>query len=156
MFTGRVKRKINKDGRVSIPSQMRETVNEEYERDKLYLLLMPGSLTGKLICLYPDREFKKLATDWFSSNSTSISLSEKLSLQRIGGAAEECKVDGSGRIVISPLMRQEAGIQHEVLVVGSIDHIEIWDPKLFEYQQKQDSSVLENLKAQPALPGVAQ
>ena len=107
MFIGKVKRSVNKDGRVSIPSKMRETIEEEYDPKKLYLVLMPGNV----VCLYPDDEFKKIAATWFS-NPEGATLRETMALKRIGGSAEQCKVDGSGRIVISPLMRQEAQIDH--------------------------------------------
>ena len=151
MFTGQVKRSVNKDGRVSIPSKMRETIREEYDLNKLYLFLIPGVTIG----LFPEEEFKKLAATWFS-NPEGATLRETMALQRRGGSAEHCKVDGSGRIVISPLMRQEGRIGHEVVIVGSLSHIEIWDPELYEYQEKQDQLGYEKFKQRSVLPGVGQ
>ena len=148
MFIGRFERNVNKDGRVSIPSKMRQVIEEEYDLEKLYLFLIPGNTIG----LFPEEEFKKLAAEWFD-NPEGATLREKMALQRLGGSAEDCKVDGSGRIVIPPLMRQEAQIDHEVLIVGSLGHIEIWDPKRYEWQEKQDQLGFEKFKQRFVLPG---
>lgn len=151
MFTGQVKRSVNKDGRVSIPSKMRETIREEYDLNKLYLFMIPGVTIG----LFPEEEFKKLVATWFS-NPEGATLRETMALQRRGGSAEHCKVDGSGRIVIPPLMRQEAQIDHEVLIVGSLSHIEIWDPKRYDWQEKQDQLGFEKFKQRSASSSVEQ
>ena len=149
MFTGRFERSVNKDGRVSIPSKMRETIGEEYDLDKLYLFLIPGVTIG----LFPAEEFKKLTAAWFS-DPEGATLRETMALQRRAGSAEECKVDGSGRIVISPLMRGEAGIRHEALMVGAATHVEIWDPQRYEWQTEQDLFGFEKFKQRSVLPDV--
>ena len=149
MFIGRFERNVNKDGRVSIPSKMRQVIEVEYDLEKLYLFLIPGNTIG----LFPEEEFKKLAAEWFD-NPEGATLREKMALQRLGGSAEDCKVDGSGRIVIPPLMRQEARIGHEALMVGATTHIEIWDPERFDWQDAQDQLAFERITQRPVLPDV--
>ena len=69
---------------------------------------------------------------------------EMLALYRTGDAASRnrarvwstgasvVEVDRQGRIPIPASARAFAGLSSEVLVIGSIDHIEIWNPDRFQ------------------------
>jgi MraZ protein len=143
MFVGKAKHTVNKDGRVSIPSKMRDVIKKKYDSDDLYLTLI-----GNIICLYPEKEFEKLTERL--DNPQGSPLSDILEMERVCADAELCKLDGSGRIVIPPLMREEAHVDQEVLVVGARSHIEIWDPNRWEWNRNQARSGLDRLKAWPA------
>jgi len=150
MFVGKASHTVNKDGRVSIPSKMRDVIKKKYDAEDLYLILMPGNL----LCLYPGQEFEKLTGRL--DNPNGASLDEIMELERICGDAEPCKLDGSGRIVIPPEMRKEAEIDQEVLLIGSRTHIEIWDPQHWEWYRGRSRSGLEKLKTWPAQSSVGQ
>ena len=52
--------------------------------------------------------------------------------------AEEASLDGQGRISLPKALADYAGIGERALIIGSMDHIEIWDPEAFEdYLQEQ-------------------
>jgi len=148
MFVGKAKHSVNKDGRVSIPSKMRDVIKKKYDPEDLYLILMPGNI----ICLYPGDEFEGLTSRL--DNPQGASLPEIMEMERVCADAEPCKLDGSGRIIISPTMRQEAEIDQEVMVVGARSHIEIWNPEHWSWQRRQSRSGIERLKAWPAQTGV--
>jgi MraZ protein len=42
------------------------------------------------------------------------------------GGAFECLLDKQGRILIPPTLRQDANLNKEVVLVGVLDHFEIW------------------------------
>ena len=149
MFVGKAEHTVNKDGRVSIPSKMRDVIKKKYDTDDLYLILMPGSL----ICLYPGDEFEKLAARL--DNPQGAPLSDIMEMERVCADAEPCKLDGSGRIVIPPIMRQEAEIDQEVLVVGARSHIEIWNPKRWDWNRGLNRSGLDRLRTWPAQTAVS-
>ena len=46
-------------------------------------------------------------------------------------SALEVLTDKQGRILIPDRMRERAGLGHEVLIVGALNKIEIWDPERF-------------------------
>jgi MraZ protein len=139
MFVGKAKHTINKDGRVSIPSKMRDVIKKNYESEDLYLILMPRNT----ICIYPEEEFDRLFAGMY--NPEGGSLSEIMNVQRLCGEAESCRLDGSGRIVIPPEMRVKAKISSEVLVVGTGTHIEIWDPPRWDFNQDRIQEELEKM-----------
>ena len=51
---------------------------------------------------------------------------------RLTADALEVVPDKQGRILIPERMRTAVSLETEVLVVGAINHIEIWNPKRFE------------------------
>ena len=144
MFVGKAKHSVNKDGRVSIPSKMRDVIKKKYDPEDLYLILMPGNF----ICLYPGEEFEGLTARL--GNPQGAPLSEIMEMERVCADAEPCKLDGSGRIIISPAMRQDTEIDQEAMVVGARSHIEIWNPAHWDWQRKQSRSGIERLRTWPA------
>jgi MraZ protein len=50
------------------------------------------------------------------------------SLQRLlVGHAEDVEMDGTGRILVSPALRQYAALDHRVVLVGQGNKFELWD-----------------------------
>lgn len=135
MFVGKALHTVNKDGRVSIPSKMRDIIKKKYNSDELYLMLMPE----KFICLFPSEEFEKLASRLGSPQASSLS-SIMENERNFCSAAEMCTIDGSGRIVIPPEMKESAEIDSEVMFVGARSHIELWNPLRLKWMQDQQNS----------------
>lgn len=40
-------------------------------------------------------------------------------------------VDGQGRVLIPPPLREETGLKEETMIVGGGDHVQIWTPERF-------------------------
>ena len=142
LFVGKAKHTVNKDGRVSIPAKMRDVIKQKYDPKDLYLILMPR----KHINLYPGEGFEAFVESM--KNPQGASLDEMLERERLCAFAEPCKLDGSGRIVIPSEMREAAGIvaDQEVLVLGTMSHIEIWDPERWEWSRENVPSGSEGFR----------
>ena len=46
----------------------------------------------------------------------------------LGPSSELVRPDAQGRVMISERLRQHASLEHEVVVCGALDRIEIWNP----------------------------
>ncbi len=54
------------------------------------------------------------------------------------GHASECQMDGAGRLLIAPVLRQHAGLTKEVMLVGQFNKFELWDETTRHQQVKED------------------
>ena len=52
--------------------------------------------------------------------------------------AEDSQLDAQARITLSPKHREYAGIKDEVLIVGQLDKIELWNPQAYEEYKKNN------------------
>jgi MraZ protein len=49
--------------------------------------------------------------------------------------ATELEIDGSGRVLFPSALREYAGIDQEVTLIGLEDHLEVWDSSRWEEQR---------------------
>jgi len=47
-------------------------------------------------------------------------------------SSAEVEIDRQGRFVVPQKIREWGGLDGDVLVVGSLDHLELWSPSLFD------------------------
>jgi len=55
------------------------------------------------------------------------------------------ELDQQGRVIISPILRKEAGLSKNVVIAGMLQRIEIWDKEKYESYHAQSSQSLELL-----------
>ncbi len=65
--------------------------------------------------------------------------------RRIIGSALEIEVDKTGRIGVSSLLREYAGLTKDCVVVGIRTHLEIWDEAAFMAYQEATNENLPGL-----------
>lgn len=136
MFVGKSIHTLGKDGRISIPSKMRDVFINKFGSDELYMVLMPHDI----LCLFPSEEFEKLTgTLEDGQGGSTDEMMEKMQRDAdICSAAVGCKIDASGRILIPSEMQEAAQIEQEedVLVIGARNHVQLWNPDLWNYDRK--------------------
>ena len=59
--------------------------------------------------------------------------------------------DKQGRVPVPPSLREHAGLEREVVVIGALTHIEIWDAQLWTEQRAQGQALL---AGDGSLPGL--
>jgi MraZ protein len=112
MFIGQSLQTIDSKGRLSIPSKFREILSSKY--------------SGKLILTYLDIYIAAYPTEEWVGVEEKISKLSGDIIRLIYSNASECPVDNQGRILIPPTLRDFAGIQRDVVVLGIKNKIEIW------------------------------
>jgi MraZ protein len=118
MFRGSSFHTIDPKGRIIIPARFRELIRDG-DRPVVMISKMDKSLLA-----FPIKE-------WVKVEKKIISMSEKSEYMRrfrrvfIGGASE-CICDRQERILIPPILRDYAGFDKEIVLVGVLDHFEIW------------------------------
>ncbi len=67
---------------------------------------------------------------------------------KVTSGAVEVAPDGQGRILIPARLQDAAQLEGQVLMVGAIDKVEIWNPKLFESAVKARTEDFERFAPQ--------
>ncbi|MBW1941154.1 MAG: division/cell wall cluster transcriptional repressor MraZ [Deltaproteobacteria bacterium] len=119
MFRGCSFHTIDSKGRIIIPARFREVLKQT------------GGLDGVMVSRMDKSLFAYTFEEWNKIEAKILSMAEKSAAMRrfrrvfIGGAFE-CLCDKQGRILIPPSLRQYAEIEREIVLVGVLDHFEIW------------------------------
>jgi MraZ protein len=121
-FIGKYYHNLDQKGRVIFPVSLREVLVNRYTSGKLYLTNAPFD---RALHLYPLEEWLKLEEKIRELPKSDEAV--MYFLRRVIASALPCELDKQGRILIPYEHRQDAGINSEVVIVGQIERIEIWD-----------------------------
>lgn len=121
MFVGEYNHSLDAKGRVIIPSKYREELGEKF--------MITKGMDG---CLYvlPEHSFRKL-TDELSTLPLSVKDSRAL-VRYFSGGAVDGELDKQGRVLIPTSLREYAGFEKDVVLVGVLDKIEVWSKDKWE------------------------
>lgn len=121
MFLGSHEHTIDSKFRLTMPSKWRPELSST--------VVVTRGLEGCL-WIYPFAKFEEIARDIDRQGSQ---LAESRAWARyVGGESEIVDVDGQGRILIPQRLRDFAGLNGNVVVVGLVSRIEVWNPEKYQ------------------------
>lgn len=144
-FHGKYYYTLDPKGRIIIPAPLREIISKKYNDSKLYIT---NAAFDKCLHIYPLDEWNRLEEKIRSMPKMEEAV--KYFLRRVIASAVECEMDKQGRILVPYEHRQDAGISTDVVIVGQLDKIEIWDKALWSTvtdPQKVDAKAYESVLA---------
>lgn len=121
MFRGSFEHAIDDKGRLSIPARYREILKRRRERE----LILVDPLFDACIVAYPIKTWQQIEQNLLSKGNSDKKFREYARL--ISAHAVESTVDSQGRILIPPQLREKADLRRDVVIVGVLDKIEIWN-----------------------------
>lgn len=121
-FLGSFLHQLDPKGRVSLPAPFRRGREGE---PFVLIQTQPDALS-----LYPDDGWTEVQEELRQMSKRQPGLRNQV--LRVTAGAIEVVPDKQGRILIPEKMRGAVSLGTEALMVGAINHIEIWDPKRFE------------------------
>lgn len=142
MFRGRFDHSIDGKGRMSIPSKIRDVLNDKYD-SRLVVTTYDGCLI-----VYPNAEWKVLEDR--IAQLPEFNKDTRAFLRFFYSSASDCPIDKLGRILVPQSLRDYAGLEKDVVIVGAFKHIEIWNKSAWDAAEQSTSvdaisSVLERL-----------
>lgn len=128
---------VDAKGRLIIPAKLRDALGGEF-------VITPGF--ENCLYLYSNEEWDNF-TDKLNGlgNKKTIVRNMKRFFQ---ANAADCEIDSQGRTLIPPQLRQKAGIEKEVVVIGNGEKAEIWSKDAWEEQQADPMLSPEMLRQQ--------
>ena len=129
MFSGTTNKTIDTKGRIILPSKFREELG-----DTVYVT---SGFENCVQILSPE-QFDRLR-----EQIRQLPADKALSLQYILiSPATQASVSSQGRVMIAQKLREDAGLNKDIVVVGMDTRIEVWDKQSFEQfieRQKRES-----------------
>ena len=132
MFRGSFEHTVDSKGRVSVPSRFRDIIADRFE-GKLVLTMD----FDKCIVVYPLEEWERVEEKIKALPQSQKEVKEFTRF--VFSNATECELDRQGRVLIPPALRERAGINKSVMVVGIIGKMEIWDKAAWDARKPQSS-----------------
>lgn len=127
MFMGEYNHTIDEKGRIIVPSKFREQLGDNF--------VVTQGLDGCLF-VYSNEEWEQFVIGLKGLPGNK----DGRQLQRYFMAgAISCEVDKQGRILIPAKLRQQAGLEKEVVFVGVLSKIEIWSKERWEKNDCYDN-----------------
>ncbi|AJF07297.1 division/cell wall cluster transcriptional repressor MraZ [Geoalkalibacter subterraneus] len=134
-FTGEFHNNIDAKGRASIPARFREVLARDFGDESLELTKnMDGGLSA-----YPPSRWEEIRKNILSLPAGP----QRTSLNRlILNPAESCTFDKQGRIQLSNALRNFAGLDREIVVVGGYDKIDIFSRSKYDEVNRESQELL--------------
>ena len=120
MFRGRYETTVDSKGRTSLPARFREVLTDRDDSRMVVTTALEPCLVAYPYSGWIEFEKKLAQRPTFDPSVVQI---KRL---YVAGAVE-CPVDGHGRILIPPVLRQYAGILRDVIWSGMVGYVELWD-----------------------------
>lgn len=131
MFRGTSAVTLDSKNRLTIPTRYREELFADCE--------------GKMVCtvdiqhpcllLYPLPEWEEIELKLCGLSS--MNPQERLLQQVLLGNASDCDIDKSGRLLINGPLRNHAGLEKNIMLVGQLKKFEIWSEQAWQAQMQQ-------------------
>lgn len=143
LFYGEYQHSVDAKGRVIIPSKFREGLGEKFILTKgldnclfAYSLEEWSNLEAKLRSLpFTDKDVRAFVRFFFA------------------GAAE-VEVDKQGRILIPQNLREYAGLEKDVYIIGVSTRVEVWDKSKWESYSGDENMSAESIAEKMAMLGI--
>jgi len=141
LFKGQFTYSVDSKGRVSIPSKLRKFISAE---SKDTVVMTRG--TSKCIDVYPLVEWQKFESKL--ENLNSFLPKDSRFIRIILQNAIEDSLDTQSRILIPQHLIEYAGIEKDVLILGALKKIEIWNPKTYSEYLSEAPETYEQIAAE--------
>jgi MraZ protein len=143
VFKGRYAHTLDSKGRLSIPSKFRDVL-ADHQEDVLILTNFDSCLLG-----FTQEEWRLLEEKIRGQSMFSTMLRQDMRafVRYFFSGATECPLDKQGRILIPPSLREFAGFEKEVVLLGLANRIEIWSRKRWDSFLQESRENFEQIAA---------
>ncbi len=129
MFTGEYRHTVDAKGRVAVPARFRSDLAGGF---------FISRWVDGCVAIFPRPAWDDLA---MKVAALPIGDAGARSFARyVFSSAFEVELDGQGRVVVPPMLRESADLERDAVVVGARDKIELWSPARWaEYSASMNS-----------------
>jgi MraZ protein len=139
VLMGHAPARVDDKGRLKVPADFRKLIEEKYGSDCFIT-----STDGERALIYP-------MAVWYDfqgrlAKVPSTSLAKAKLLERMNYFGQASAIDGQGRVLIPSILREVAGIVNDVVVLGSTDHLIVWNEERIQKRLAKNPMTPEDMK----------
>ena len=112
--------KIDEKGRLKVPASFRKIIEDAYGQECFIT-----STDGERALVYPLPVWLEFQSRLAKVPSTSSAKAKYL--ERVNYYGQVAGIDTQGRLLVPQVLREVAGISDDVVVLGSTDHLIVWN-----------------------------
>ena len=125
MLRGSYSARIDDKGRLKIPNAFKALVEDQHGASSLYVT----SVTGESVRVYPMSVW--IAVEQRLSRMPTTHPARVKFLDRVNYYGQVSEFDAQGRVLIPGRLRDAAGMNGEVDVLGQVEYLEVWNHDRF-------------------------
>jgi MraZ protein len=137
-FSGEFRFTLDAKKRINVPSGIRKMLPRESEGSLVFTRGFEGC-----VYVYPNDEWKRLTQKLNTLDSFNVKVRDFIRL--FVGPAFKTTMDNQGRVLLPDYILEMAKIDKDILLIGSLNKWELWNPTVFESYIDNNNPSLESL-----------
>ena len=133
-FIGEYAYSLDSKGRVNIPAKFRQSLSADSQNT---FVITRGP--DPCIWVYPLEQWKEIENNL--RNLSSVKNIHRTFVRDTARYASPSTYDKQGRITLTPSLTEYAGLEKDVLIIGMINKIEIWNPNTLKMVDQQNLEI---------------
>jgi MraZ protein len=138
VFFGETAINLDAKGRLAIPVRYRETLAEQCENR---MVLTYSAFDSGSLWLQSEQTWERVRDEVMALPN--FNASHRSLQRRLVGSATAVEPDGNGRILLPPSLRQVAGLEKRVIMLGMGSRFEIWDEDTLNAKRAEEVANLD-------------
>lgn len=138
VFKGTFEYRIDAKGRLPVPAPFRRLLGQDGGPASVVATLLDQCLAVYTLPQWQVLEQQLLSMPPFAKQSKALA-------RRLASQAAECPLDQQGRILVPPVLRREARLEKDVIVVGVLNRFEVWEPSAWAEFLRESEQLLDDV-----------
>ncbi len=122
MFQGNYSINLDAKGRIAVPTKCREQLVADCGGQ----VVITAHIQERCLCLYPINAWEQSVLPQIQALPTVYKAAARAQ-RLVIGYAHELNIDGNGRVLVPPTLREFARLEKKLMLVGLGNKFELWD-----------------------------
>ena len=143
-FSGTYVNGVDAKHRLSVPSSLRETIEA---RSQVKALVLSPAEHAPCLIGYDVTYFARIEARLEAEFAQDFGPGRSLKARTLFAMTEQLKYDDTGRIILTPTLRDAGEIGGQALFMGAGDYFELWSPEVLLAQPDLDPRLVRTVKS---------
>jgi MraZ protein len=139
VFFGETAITLDAKGRIAMPTRYRDDLMAACQGR---LVLTYSAFDSGCLWLYPEADWSRVREQVMALST--FNPSHRSLQRRLVGSATQLEVDGNGRLLLPQTLRQVAGLEKKVVLMGMGQRFEIWNENILSQRRVEEERQMQS------------